>query len=53
MKQISKEAYEEPEKVKSAPHRGITKAVDESAMILPEKCMFTYKKFKKVKAGEK
>jgi glycine dehydrogenase subunit 2 len=52
MKQISKEAYEEPETVKSAPHRGITKAIDESAMILPEKCMFTYKKYKKVKAGE-
>ena len=53
MRQISKEAYEEPEKVKSAPHRGITRAVDESAMLLHEKCMFTYKKFKKVKAGEK
>ncbi len=53
MKQISKEAYEEPEKVKSAPHRGITRAVDESAMLLHEKCIFTYKKYKKVKAEEK
>jgi len=53
MKQISKEAYEEPEKVKSAPHRGITRAVDESAMLLHEECIFTYKKYKKVKAEEK
>jgi glycine cleavage system P protein (glycine dehydrogenase) subunit 2 len=51
MRQISKEAYEEPEKVKSAPHRGITPRVDESAMLLHEKCMFTYKKYRKVKAG--
>ncbi len=50
MGQISKEAHEDPEKVKSAPHRGITTAVDESAALLHEKCMFTYKKYKKVKA---
>ncbi len=52
MRQISREAYEDPDKVKSAPHRGITRAVDESAALLHEKCMFTYKKYKKVKAGE-
>jgi glycine dehydrogenase subunit 2 len=53
MKQISKEAYEEPDTVKSAPHRGITRAVDESAMLLHEKCMFTYKKYKQLKAEGK
>jgi len=52
MGQISKEAYAEPEKVKSAPHRGITTAVDESAALLHEKCMFTYKKYKRVKEGK-
>jgi glycine dehydrogenase subunit 2 len=52
MRQISKEAYEDPDKVKSAPHRGITKAIDESAALLHEKCIFTYKKYKKMKAGE-
>jgi glycine dehydrogenase subunit 2 len=53
MRQISKEAYEDPDNVKSAPHRGITRAIDESAALLHEKCMFTYKKYKKVKAEEK
>jgi glycine dehydrogenase subunit 2 len=52
MKQISKEAYEEPETVKSAPHRGITTQVDESAAFSHEKCMFTYKKYKQMK-GQK
>ncbi len=49
MRQISKEAYENPEIVKSAPHRGITTQVDESGALLHEKCMFTYKKYKRVK----
>jgi glycine dehydrogenase subunit 2 len=51
MRQISKEAHEDPEKVKRAPHRGITGKVDESAMLLHDKCMFTYKKYKGMKAG--
>jgi hypothetical protein len=52
MRQISKEAYEEPHKVKSAPHVGITTKVDESAAFLHEKCMFTYKKYKRMKGGK-
>ena len=51
MRQISREAYEDPAMVKSAPHRGITGAVDESAMLFHEKCMFTYKKYRRVKGG--
>ena len=51
MRQISREAYEEPHKVKSAPHVGVTTKVDESAAFLHEKCMFTYKKYKRVKEG--
>lgn len=52
MRQLSKEAYEEPEKVKTAPHRGITTRIDESASELHEKCIFTYKKYKQMKQKE-
>jgi len=49
MKQISKEAYEQPEKVKTAPHKGITTRIDESPVTDPKKCIFTYKKYKQMK----
>lgn len=52
MKQISKEAYVKPELVKTAPHNGITTRIDESAVKVHEKCMFTYKKYKQVKHNE-
>jgi glycine dehydrogenase subunit 2 len=51
MAEISREAYEDPERVKSAPHAGITTRVDESGAFFHEKCMFTYKKYKRVKEG--
>ena len=52
MKEIAREARENPEMVKSSPHRGITTKIDESAMLLHEKCMFTYKKYRQVKEGK-
>lgn len=52
MRQIDREAREDPDCVKSAPHNGATGRIDESAMLLHEKCMFTYKKYKqRKKAG--
>jgi glycine dehydrogenase subunit 2 len=52
MKQISREAYEEPQIVKTAPHKGITTKVDESATLMHDKCMFTYKKYKRMKQSK-
>ncbi|MEW6439394.1 MAG: aminomethyl-transferring glycine dehydrogenase subunit GcvPB [bacterium] len=53
MRHIDREAREDPQKVKSAPHRGITTKIDESAAFFHEKCMFTYKKYRREKEGKR
>jgi len=49
MRQISREAYEDPEKVKGAPYAAVVPRADMSPLMMPEKCIMTYKKYKQMK----
>lgn len=47
LKYVFKEAYENPEIIKTAPHRSVTHQVDESGMDDPEKWAVTWKAYQK------
>jgi len=50
MKQVCKEAYENPELVKTAPHNGIVSKVDDTPMFDDSLSAHTYKQYLKVNA---
>lgn len=49
MKQISKEAYADSEKVRQAPHRGPIGRIDETPMMDAARSAVTYRQYKKLK----
>ena len=53
LRQVVKEAYEEPEKVKSAPHRSVVHKIDHSWFDDPAKWAITWRAYLKKHGGEK